>query len=103
MHVAMNKHQCYSNAIVNISMEAYVSVSMQIVGKHYCQEASFQVRFGRSKISLDIPEDGKVTKEGWRITPSTHPTVSDTEHCMQESLLSSFAEVHLYTLSVVLF
>ena len=51
---------------------------MQIVGKHYCQEASFQVRFGRSKISLDIPEDGKVTKEGWRLTPSTHPTVSDT-------------------------
>ena len=83
---------------------------MQIVGKHYSQETSFQVRFGRSKISLDIPEDGKVTKEGWRITPSTHPTVSDTEHCIQELLLSSFAkeddiEVHLYTLpyAVVLF
>ena len=52
---------------------------MQIVGKHYSQETSFQVRFGRSKISLDIPEDGKLTKEGWRLTPSTHPTVSDTE------------------------
>ena len=51
---------------------------MQIVGKHYCKETSFQIRFGRSKISLDIPEDGKVTKEGWRITPSTHPTVSIT-------------------------
>ena len=82
---------------------------MQIVGKHYSQETSFQVRFGRSKISLDIPEDGKVTKEGWRLTPSTHPTVSDAEHCIQELLLSSFAkediEVHLYTLphAVVLF
>ena len=61
-------------------------LSMQIVGKHYCQETSFQVRFGNSKISLDIPEDGEVTKEGWRITPSTHPTVSDTEHHMQGSL-----------------
>ena len=49
---------------------------MQVVGKHYCQEATFQVRFGRSKIRLDIPENGKVTKEGWRLTPSTHPTVS---------------------------
>ena len=80
---------------------------MQIVGKHYCQETSFQVRFGRSKISLDIPENGQVTKEGWRITPSTHPTVSNTELCIQESLLSSFAKndrsIHLYTLPVVLF
>ena len=73
---------------------------MQIVGKHYSQETSFQVRFGRSKISLDIPENGKVTKEGWRLTPSTHPTVSDTEHYIQELLLSSFVkeniEAHLY-------
>ena len=69
-----------------------LSVSMQIVGKHYCQETSFQVRFGRSKISLDIPENGQVTKEGWRITTSTHPTVSNTELCIQESLLSSFAK-----------
>ena len=56
---------------------------MQIVGKHYCEEASFQIRFGRSKISLDIPENGKVTEEGWRITPSTHPTVSDTERIVE--------------------
>ena len=79
---------------------------MQIVGKHYSQEASFQVRFGRSKISLDIPENGKVTKEGWRITPSTHPTVSDTEHCTQELFLSSFTiydRIHLYALPVVFF
>ena len=85
---------------------------MQIVGKHYSQEASFQVRFGRSKISLDIPENGKVTKEGWRITPSTHPTVSDTEHCTQELFLSSFTiydrvhrkiKVNLYALPVVFF
>ena len=65
---------------------------MQIVGKHYCEETSFPVRFEKSEIRLDIPEDGEVTKEGWRITPSTHPTVSDTEHCMQELFLSSFAK-----------
>ena len=73
-------------------MQAYVSVSMQTVGKHYCEEASFQVKFGRSKIILDVPENGEVTKEGWKIIPSTHPTVSDIEHCIQESLLSSFAK-----------
>ena len=49
---------------------------MQVVVKDYCEETSFLVRFGRSKISLDIPDNGKVTEEGWRITPSTHPTVS---------------------------
>ena len=78
---------------------------MQIVGKHYSQEASFQVRFGRSKISLDIPEDGKLTKEGWRLTPSTHPTVSDTEHCKQKLLLSSFAkeDIEVHTASSFLF
>lgn len=65
---------------------------MQIVGKHYSQETSFLVRFESSQITLDIPENGKVTKEGWRITPSTHPTVNDTEHCMQKLLLSSFAK-----------
>ena len=70
----------------------YVSVTMQIVGKHYCEEASFQVRFEHSEISLDIPNEGKVTEEGWRIMPSTCPTVSDTELCIQESLLSTFAK-----------
>ena len=71
-NACFNKQVHDSNAIVKCN----ISVSMQVVGKHYCQEATFQVRFGRSKIRLDIPENGKVTKEGWRITPSTHPTVS---------------------------
>ena len=75
---------------------------MQIVGKHYCEEASFPVRFSHSKITLDIPEEGKVTKEGWRITPSTHPTVSNTEHCMQGSLIWMIEVLNLvYTISSV--
>ena len=73
-----------------MSMQAHVSFQMQIVGKHYSQEASFLVRFGRSKISLDIPESGKVTEEGWRITPNTHPTVSTAYK--NHTLLSSFAK-----------
>ena len=56
-------------------------VSLQIVRKHYGhfakQEATLRIRFEHSKITLDIPEDGQVTKEGWRITPRTHPTVSE--------------------------
>ena len=54
--------------------------------------ADMQVRFEHSEISLDIPNEGKVTEEGWRIMPSTCPTVSDTELCIQESLLSTFAK-----------
>ena len=36
-----------------------------------------QVGFERSEITLDIPHEGLVTKEGWRITPLTTPTVSE--------------------------
>ena len=82
MHIAINKYQCYTvtpQPLLTCQCRLMYLFQMQIVGKHYSQETSFQVRFGRSKISLDIPEDGKLTKEGWRLTPSTHPTVSDTE------------------------
>ena len=36
-----------------------------------------RVGFERSEITLDIPEDGLVTREDWRITPLTTPTVSE--------------------------
>ena len=36
-----------------------------------------RVKFEHSEITLNIPEDGLVTKEGWRITPLTTPTVSE--------------------------
>ena len=55
---------------------------MQFVREHYGhfanQEATLRVRFERSKITLDIPENGLVTREGWRITPRSHPTVRST-------------------------
>jgi len=74
-----------------------VFVSLQIVRKHYGhfarQEATLQVRFEQSKISLDIPEDGQVTKDGWRITPRTHPTVS--EHQSAKKYLS-YTMLHHY-------
>ena len=45
-------------------------------------ETTFRVDFEEesSGISLDIPEDGQMTKNGWRILPLTNPTVSYTEH-----------------------
>ena len=43
---------------------------------HFSQEATLRVRFECSEITLDIPPDGLVTTEGWRITPLTGPTVS---------------------------
>lgn len=59
-----------------------MSVALQVVKEHYGefarQEAFFLVRFEDTKISLDIPDGGQVTKEGWRITPRTSPTVSQT-------------------------
>ena len=55
-------------------------LSLQLVREHYGhfakKEATLRVRFGRSEITLGIPEDGLVTKDGWKITPFSHPTVS---------------------------
>ena len=70
------------------SVQALITyVMLQIVRKHYGHfatlEATLFIKFERSKISLDIPEDGQVTKDGWRITPRTHPTVSDLNHCLR--------------------
>ena len=35
------------------------------------------VKFEHSAIILEIPEEGLVTEEGWRITPLTAPIVSE--------------------------
>ena len=53
----------------------HVSVALQVVSKDYCQETTFQIKFEHNEISLDIPENGEKTKEGWRITPCTHPLI----------------------------
>ena len=34
-----------------------------------------KIRFQRSKITLEIPEEGHM-KNGWRIMPRSHPSVS---------------------------
>ena len=55
---------------------------MQAAREHYGhdtrQESTLWVKFERSEITLDIPEKGLVTKEGWRVTPLTAPIVSET-------------------------
>ena len=53
----------------------YVSVALQVVGKDYGQETTFQIKFEHKEISLDIPENGQKIKEGWRITPCTYPLI----------------------------
>ena len=39
-------------------------------------DAWLKVGFQKSEITLDIPEDGEITQEGWKITPMTYPAVS---------------------------
>ena len=58
------------------------TIPMQVVREHYGhfakKEATLRITFGGNEITLDIPADGLVTKEGWRITPLSFPTVSQT-------------------------
>ena len=60
------------------------TISLQVVKEHYShfakKEATLRIRFGGNEITLNIPADGLVTKEGWRISPFSFPTVSQT--CM---------------------
>ena len=53
---------------------------LQAVKYHYDhfakRDTSLKVEFQRSEITLDIPEDGKLTQEGWKITPMSYPSVS---------------------------
>ena len=54
-------------------------LTLQVVREHYGhfarKEAALRVSFESSKITLGIPEDGMVTKKGWRIIPFTSPSV----------------------------
>ena len=58
------------------------TILLQVVRKHYAyftrQDATLQVIFSHSEITLDIPVDGLVTSEGWRITLFSYPTMSCT-------------------------
>ena len=48
--------------------------------KHYdrfAKVATTRISFRDSAITMDIPVDGLVTKDGWTITPFSHPTVSE--------------------------
>ena len=52
---------------------------LQIVKNHYShftKDLSTTVDFEGSEITLNIPEDGEPTKEGWNVTPMTYPVVS---------------------------
>ena len=92
----------FSNASVSL---LYVSVALQVVGKDYCQEEIFQIKFEDSEISLDIPKNGEKTKEGWRITPCTHPLVVNM-YLASHSILAiiiMFSVTNHYALSVNLY
>ena len=39
-------------------------------------DTSLKIVFHKSEITLDIPEDGELTQEGWKITPMFYPSVS---------------------------
>ena len=75
------KNMVYSScAPINYTGVIETTIHLQIVRKYYGvfarREAILRVSFGRSKITLGIPDDGLVTREGWRITPLSFPTVS---------------------------
>ena len=65
---------------INLAKVIRAVILLQVVRDHYGhfarKEATLRVSFKCSEITLDIPDDGLVTREGWRITPLSFPTVS---------------------------
>lgn len=53
---------------------------LQAVKYHYDhfakRDTSLKVEFQRSEITLDIPEDGQLTRDRWLIIPMSYPSVS---------------------------
>ena len=78
------------------------AILLQIVREHYDhfakQDATLRVSFSNSKITLDIPKDGLGTAEGWRITPFTHPTVSQA--CMDHQHNTCIIKLNIYVPNV---
>ena len=55
---------------------------MQAISDSYAAKGAIEgldqeVEFTADRITLDIPADGIIVKEGWSIRPLIHPTVSD--------------------------
>ena len=77
---------------------------MQVVREHYGhfakEEGTLRVRFVGSKITLDIPEDGLVTDEGWKIIPFSHPTVSVACPYIAVIITALKTEVHRILLTI---
>ena len=65
-----------------------VRFPLQVVREYYShfarKEATLRVIFTDGEITLNIPDGGLVTEDGWRITPLSHPTVSMA--CMDHAL-----------------
>ena len=49
------------------------------------KDATLRIGFEGSEITMNIPVAGLVTRNGWRITPIAHPTVSKA--CMDQQPL----------------
>ena len=77
-----NNTVCYRHPQCVVTLRVIqVTFPLQFIGEYYNshfarREATLRVIFTDGEITLNIPEDGLVTGEGWRITPFSHPTVS---------------------------
>ena len=52
-----------------------------------------KVGFQKSEITVDIPEDGVITREGWKITPMTYPAVSLYFTCRSCLCMNTFMSI----------
>ena len=76
-----NNTVCYRHVTVVTLRVIQATFPLQFIGEYYNshfarREATLRVIFTDGEITLNIPDGGLVTGEGWRITPFSHPTVS---------------------------
>ena len=57
-------------------------------------DALLKIGFEKSEIALNIPEDGRITEEGWKITPITPPVVCYVVALVITVLLLSLIHLH---------
>ena len=83
--------QCYSVSYICCMHHMYMY--MQIVQEKYNQEKQVfigpeqPIQFEAAEIKLDIPKEGTILKEGWKLLPLTAPVVSVIDGTTQHTYI----------------
>ena len=102
MCLAVSINQCY----LSLKDNQVKYLVFQVVKRRYQQEYDIAppITFGAERVSLDIPDDGTKTDDGWEIVPvhKTHVNLSRILMCMCRLVSTEFLAFYFLYLTMIL-